>query len=193
MSILVSTLLFAEDNSSDSPFYGYISFTSGYVANFSNQADSYDHFIPLGLQYGFMEFESTNRFALGFGHRVDLEYGIISDKAENGSFSIETLAGLNGYIKINRHLALDLLVGVALGVIDTSAKNFFTIGPGMAASLRIYPGITGFSFDVGIATYGHFSFGGNYMGASVVPFAGFTFDMNSLIGALALAPLLLWW
>ena len=173
---LVLTGAGAQDDVYVPPIYSYGSVSSGYVATLSDQP--YAQSIPLGLQTGILANSQDGSFALGFGARSDFEFGI---GKEGPDISFDILMGLEGMYRMNRNVAFDFMLGLAVGVLDSRISNepIITMGPGAAALVRFTPTYMNLvSLDVGLAAYGHIGLDVDYVGISLVPFVGITFDFT---------------
>ena len=175
--------LFASGPSQESvvpPFYNYLSISTGYNAQLAFSPSGCSQAVPLGMATGFLSNNSSGTFALGFGSRVDLEFGIGSDSTD---FSLDTVFGLEGMARINSFLALDFMAGLAIGVVDSESASdgsVVTMGPGGVIALRLFPsGFNAISIDAGLAAYGQIGITDRYYGISLVPYVGFTVDFGS--------------
>lgn len=169
--------LFA-DSQSVSPVYSYVSIGSGYNARFAFENDSRQS-IPLTMQSGVLSNSDDGSFALGFGTRADFEFGIGS----GSGFSMDILCGFEAMYRFSRNIALDVLAGLTVSILDTAgdADSIVTMGPGAAASVRLSPtGFSALSLDLGAAAYGHFAVDSDYAGAGITPFVAVTFDFGAI-------------
>ncbi len=161
---------------------GYTSFTLGYNALISNtEGDMIDHYIPFGAQTGYLTFNRAETYAFGPGFRTDFGFGFDEDDV---LFSADFLLGLDNLIVFNEHFQLDILAGLAMSIIEIpdsspwEESEVFTLGPGASVTFRISPFANEFYIDAGLAVYGHFSLDSDYMGASVLPYIGFSIDLT---------------
>lgn len=160
------------------PVYSYLSLQSGYNATVSD-ADGFQQAVPLSFQSGVLSNSDDGSYALGFGTRVDIDFGVGSDAS---LFSMDVLLGADVLLRLNDHVSFGLLAGLDVAVVDSESHNdgIVTMGPGAVFLTRLSPMRSGaLAFDIGLAAYGHFALGEDYAGASLVPFVGITFDFSS--------------
>ena len=72
------------------PVYSYLSLQSGYNATVSD-ADGFQQAVPLSFQSGVLSNSDDGNYALGFGTRVDIDFGVGSDAS---LFSMDVLSCL---------------------------------------------------------------------------------------------------
>ena len=174
------------------PTYSYVSLGTGYVAGLSNQP--YRQAVPVSMQAGVLSNNDSGTMGLGFGTRLDLGFDVGGD---DGQLSFDILTGMDSIFRLNRVLSLDVIFGLATGIVDDDrGGSIVTLGPGISAALRITPpGFTGIAFDIGAAAYGQFGVGEDYIGVDIVPFVGITFNVSSwpwFYHPLYLAETLIW-
>lgn len=175
LTSLVLSFATAQEAPAVSPIYSYASMSSGYGAILSDQP--YVQAIPLGVQTGVLSNSDDGRLALGFGTRMDMEFGI----TDGSDFSIDMLMGMECMYRFSRNVALDFMLGLAVGIVDTASTlgDVVTMGPGAAALVRFTPSHMNLvSLDIGMAAYAHIGIDTDYIGASLVPFIGITFDFT---------------
>lgn len=161
------------------PFCSYISIQSGY--NVAPSDRGLAQTVPLAFQTGFLNNSDDGSWAMGFGTRIDIDFGIASSP---DALNIDTLFGLETLLRPTNFMAVDLLFGLSTSVLDIPDTAFeesvVTLGPGLAAALRFSPpGINVVALDIGCAIYGHFAVEGHYTGFGVTPFVGITIDFSA--------------
>ena len=182
---LLSVGLFASrdilDTEPHRPFYNYTMFGTGYTGTVSNY--DYIQSIPFVLQAGTLHNSKDGKMALGFGMRLDVEFGF---KDRDVLLSMDLLTGLDMFFRLSRNIGIDVLLGFAFGMKDVGSEVqgelLTTIGPGASASLRLTPSnFSGLSFDIGLAAYGNFGVvnRASYAGVTLTPFVGLTVNLSA--------------
>jgi len=164
--------------------YAYSSFALGYgfSAVKTDNGTVLSHNVDFALDYGFVAMATTSKLGFGFGGRTDVLY-CPSDNPYEEAISVHTMLGPQFVFPISRYLNINLLVGPVFSFYSSKAygtnDSLFTMGPAVDASAELlFPGFSSMSFKAGLTSYGSFGLGNSAIGASIIPYAAFTFKFG---------------